>query len=125
MTMMLPNGEKAIRVNRDELLEALRKNRAAHREMFERAAVGYRKRAIEELDASLQDAKAGKKIRRSIGLVEPMDQTKDYDRVIRMLEMTVDQIVTIGAQEFQQYVMDDWSWKEQFTTSNAAYLGNG
>lgn len=121
--MMLPTGEKAIRVKRDDLLDALRKNRDAHRDTFEQAATGYRKRAIEELDASLQDAKAGKKIRRSIGLVEPMDQTKDYDRVIRMLEMTVDDVVTIGATEFQQYVMDDWSWKEQFTASNAAYLG--
>jgi hypothetical protein len=51
-----------------------------------------------------------------------MDQTKDYDRVIRMLEMTVDEIITIGAVEFQQYVMDDWTWKEQFTASNSAYL---
>jgi hypothetical protein len=120
--MMLENGEKAIRVKKDELLETLRKNRTLHQETFERALTGYRKRAIEELDASLQDAKAGKKIRRSIGLIEPMNQTKDYDRVIRMLEMTVDDIVTIGAGEFQQYVMDDWSWKEQFTTSNSAYL---
>jgi hypothetical protein len=123
LIMMLDNGEKAIRVKRAELLEALRKNRDTHKDTFEQATVGYRKRAIEELDSSLADAKAGKKIRRSIGLVEPMNQTKDYDRVIRMLEMTVDDVVTIGATEFQQYVMDDWSWKEQFTASNSAYLG--
>jgi hypothetical protein len=121
--MQMDNGEKAIRVKRGELLDVLRKNRAAHRETFERATIGYRKRAIEELDASLRDAKEGKKIRRTISLVEPMDQTKDYDRVIRMLEMSVDEVIVIGAHEFQQYVMDDWSWKEAFTSSNSAYLG--
>ena len=121
--MMMENGEKGTRVKRDELLEVLKKNRATHRETFERATIGYRKRAIEELDISLRDACEGKKIRRSIGLVEPMDQTKDYDRVIRMLEMSVDEVVTIEAHEFAQYVMDDWSWKEQFTASNSTYLG--
>jgi hypothetical protein len=119
--MMLDNGEKAIRIKRDELLDILKKNRADHRATFEKASKGYRERAIAELDASLKDAHAGKKIRRSIGLVEPMDQTKDYDRAIRMLELTVDEIVTIGNSEFAQYVMDDWAWKEQFTTSNAMY----
>ncbi len=114
---------EAIRVKRDELLKVLKENRTTHRDTFERATAGYRKRAIEELDASLRDAREGKKIRRAIGLTEPMDQTKDYDRAIRMLEMTVDEIVTIGAHEFQQYVMDDWAWKEQFTASNSAYLG--
>lgn len=122
--MMLENGEKAVRIKRDELLAVLKENRAAHRSMFEKATEGYRRRAIEELDRSLQDAKAGKKIRRAITLVEPMDQTRDYDRAIRMLEMTVDEIVTIGDKEFQNYVMDDWSWKEAVMTSNSAYLGD-
>ncbi len=37
-------------------------------------------------------------------------------------EMDVNENVTLDANEFSNYVMDDWSWKEQFNTSNSLYL---
>jgi hypothetical protein len=30
--------------------------------------------------------------------------------------------IELTEQEFAQYVMDDWSWKGQFTATNSAYL---
>lgn len=121
--MMIPGShEKGVRVNREELLTKIKANRATHKDTFEKAMVGYRKRAIEELDKSLADARAGRRIRAAIELVEPMNQTADYDMVIAMLEMCVDKEVVIATGEFQQYVLDQWHWKEQFTTSNMAYL---
>ncbi len=121
--MMLDNtnGQKGTRIKREALLEELKKNRDAHRAIFEKAVVGYRKVAIEELDRMLVEAKEGKRIRRGLELVEPMDQTKDYDRVIKMLEMSVDDIVILDSAEFAQYVMDDWHWKDAFTASNSTY----
>jgi hypothetical protein len=68
-------------------------NRDSHRHLFLKAQEGYRKLVIEELDRMLADAKAGRPIRRSISLTEPSDHTKDYDRVIAMLEMSVDDTV--------------------------------
>jgi hypothetical protein len=121
--MMLDNtnGQKGTRIKREDLLKELKKNRDEHRATFEKAVVGYRKVAIEELDRMLTEAKEGKRIRRGLELVEPMDQTKDYDRVIKMLEMSVDDVVILDSAEFAQYVMDDWHWKDAFTSSNAIY----
>lgn len=111
----------SIKVNKSELLTVLRENREKHRAIFLEATEGYRLAAIDELDKMLKDAKQGRQIRRSLSLVEPQDQTRDYDRVIRMLEMSQDDVVELAEHDFMQYVLDDWSWKRQFLLSNTAY----
>lgn len=111
-----------VKVKTSALLETLRTNRTAHRDTFEKAVVGYRKAAVAEIEGMLSDAREGRRIRRSVTLIEPMDQTKDYDRVIKMLEMSVDAEMEISEGEFAQYVCDDWAWKNQFRTSTMSYV---
>lgn len=111
-----------VQVKTEDLLVKVRENREGHRALFEQAIEVYRERAIEEIERILDDAKNGRKIVRAIGLVEPRDYTKEYDRVVAMLEMTVDSQIVISSQDFSRFVMDDWEWKEAFTTSTAAYL---
>lgn len=110
-----------IKVKKTDLLTTLKKNLDKHREIFLEAQAGYRKMAITEIEKLLEDARKGHKIRRSISLIEPVDQSRDYVRVIRMLEMSVDKTIELAEHDFMQYVMDDWSWKHQFITSNAMY----
>lgn len=110
-----------IRVKKSELLDILRKNRAEHRQIFEEAVEGYRHEVIKQLSQRLDDARNGKKIDISIRLNQPQDQTKDYDRVIGMLEMTVDDIIELDELSYQQYVMDDWNWSHNFLHTNSAY----
>jgi len=112
---------RGVTIKKEELKEVLIKNRTRHRAIFEEALEGYREAAIKLLDQALQDARDGKKIRTHIQLVEPMDQTADYDRVIRMLEMEVDDEVGLTADDFRMYVMDDWGWKGQFLAANIGY----
>jgi len=77
---------KDIRVQRIELLGKIKANRALHRDIFQRALVKFRERALEELDRRLLDIRHGRKIDLYIGLPRPEDHTADYDRVIQMLE---------------------------------------
>ena len=120
--MMLPDGRSGITVKKDELLSQLRENRSKHYEIFVEAQKGYREDIIKELDAMLHEARSGKSIRRAVALIEPQDHTRDYDRIIRMLEMSVTNTVFINEQEFAQYVQDDWGWKRAFTESASNYL---
>ena len=110
-----------VNLKRSELLAVLKKNRTTHRKIFLEAQDGYRKQAIAELDQFLAEAKAGKRIRRALTLIEPVDQTKEYDMAIRMLEMSVDKVVSLSDHDFQCYVMDEWRWKGQFEASNMSY----
>lgn len=105
-----------------ELIGILKKNRDAHRGIFEEAQKGYRIKVIELLDQALQDARQGGQINTAFELPVPQDHTSDYDRVIKMLEMSIDTRVELSEDYFAQYVMDDWSWKRQFMLSSAMYL---
>lgn len=110
-----------INVDKSHLIEILRKNRDHHREIFLEAQVKYRELVIEELDTMLKDARDGKKIRRAVSLVEPQDHTKDYERVIGMLELSTDTIISLAEHDYQRFVLDNWAWKEQFLYANSSY----
>lgn len=111
-----------VTVKRLKLLDAIRKNRKGHRAEFEKAIVGYRKAAISEIEAMLSDAKNNIRIARRLTLIEPEDHTADYDRVIMMLEMSIEPNIRLSSDVFRQYVMDEWAWMNQFKTSTASYL---
>ncbi len=111
-----------VKVKKDELLEKIKANRNTHTDVFERALVKYRELAIKELDAMLVEARQGKRIRRTVSLVEPVNHTTDYDRVIGMLEMHIEAEIELSAAEYQMYVDDDWGWKGQFTATNSRYV---
>ena len=113
---------ESVKVKRSDLLDRVRKNRATHRGIFEQAQSAYRAKAIELLDGMLKDARHGGKFARAVMIPEPEDHTEDYDRVIAMLEMSVDDEVEIGAHQFDQYVMDRWEWARSFGQTTLSYL---
>lgn len=115
-------NESRVTVKKDELLAVMRKNRSEHRGQFLAAQKGYRAAVIKELDAMLAQAREeGGQIKRSVSLAEPHDHTKDYDRVIKMLEMCVTEEITVTESQFNQYVLDEWGWKESFIGTNSNY----
>lgn len=111
-----------IKIKKDELLKATKANKESHRAAFLKAQEGYREEVIKELDRMLKEAREGKKIQRFINLPEPHDHTQEYETVIRMLEMCVDEEIEISTGEFNQYVMDDWGWKADFTATASNYI---
>ncbi len=104
-----------------KLLEAIKGNRDQHQHVFEEALLGYKEKIIEVLEENLEDARTGVMIDETIYLQRPVNHTRDYDRVLMMLEMSDDETHELSEQEFAQYVMDDWSWKRQFLMTNSAY----
>lgn len=115
----------SVKVKTAELLAKLEANRAEHKGLFEQAQAKYRDRVIEELDAMLAAAKKGDSLRTQVRLVAPEDHTADYDRVIAMLEMSVDAEVTLDAASFQQYVLNQWAWFARAMALNTTYSSGG
>lgn len=114
-------GMGMVRVDKQGLLTTVRENRDKHRAIFLDAVEGFRTKAVELLEARLADAKAGRRINIAFNLPTPVDQTRDYDKIIKMLEMSVDTQIELTQSEFSQYVMDDWTWKKQFSATNSIY----
>jgi len=114
---------KNILVTKTHLLEKLKENRAAHRGIFEEAVEGYRSEAVKQLEAHIERIKSGKMPTVFVRLEAPEDHTDEYDVVIGMLEMDLDDRVELTQADYRAYVMDDWNWKNQFLTSNSLYSG--
>lgn len=110
-----------VKVGRAELLDKVQTNRAEHRATFLKAQGKFREAVITRLDAMLADARDGKKVSQYVGLEAPRDHTRDYDRVIAMLEMSKDETITLSASEFESYVMDRWQWARQFGATVSSY----
>lgn len=115
---------KTIKVNKTELLTIIKKNRDNHHAVYEEAFEGYRKECIRILEQNLVALKSGKKVIVSFYEQAPQDHTNEYNLVIRMLEMDVDETVDLDQQQFSNYVDDNWNWKQNWTTSNTKYAAS-
>ena len=111
-----------VKVNKEDLLATLEENRVKHVADFKEAMVEYRKAAATELTAMLKQAKSKtEKITRAIKAPEPVSYEKSYATAIRMLNMSVDDIIELDEQEFKQYVEDAWTWQASFTSNTLMY----
>ena len=113
---------RTVTVDRDRFIELVTQNRNSHRAVFELALEGYRNRLTAELERRVRDLRRGRHVDQYIGLPEPEDHTGDYDRILAMAEMSIEDTLQLGDDEFAMYVMDQWRWKQSFSDSTKAYL---
>lgn len=122
---------REIKVRRNELLETVKQNRITHIEDYKNSVEGYKEAAIKEIDNAVKklkkqinDLKEGEMIKLAsimFSLPVPENHEKDYNQVIKMLEMSVDDELSIKSDEFACYVMDDWDWKDAWTNVASNY----
>lgn len=113
---------KEIKVNKYALREKLVSNREAHVKEFNEAHAAWVEAQIENHKAQIKSLKEkGKNASFDFG-AEPASEEKSYDRVIQMLDMSIDDAFTLTETEFSQYVMDEWSWSPVFKMTNSTYL---
>ena len=112
---------RTVRLHRDAFIAKVQDNRNNHRQVFEDALEGYRERWIRELERRLHEVRRGREIDQYFKLPEPEDHTEDYDRVLTMAQMSVDEVIELTEDEFARYVMDQWSWKHAFTRTTLMY----
>jgi hypothetical protein len=113
---------RKVTIKQNELLEVLRENRETHKTEYDDAYAGYLETCKETLTELLEEFEAGE--RETVQWTEfpPQTQVKEYDRVIRMLELSVDSEIELTAEEFANYVQDEWHWKGQWELSNSNYI---
>lgn len=117
---------KSVNVRRDALLAKLKENREKHVADYEKSLIGYRIEVLKVLEKALEKAKGGEYDNDNLYVMEhmPENHTSEYDQVIAMMEMSVDEIITLEASEVQQYVLDQWHWKANFAATTTKYIAN-
>lgn len=126
--MRSDSGEARWEFKVTDLLEKLKSNRDQHTVEAAEARSGYYDKAVSELEKLLDKAEkicaAGngtKAVSTYVNLTFPEDHTRDYDRIIDVLEMTNAETVRLTLGEFDKYVRDNWEWMESFKTSSSYY----
>jgi hypothetical protein len=115
------NGSSCVTAKKSEVLAEVRKNRIAHEAAYKQALVDYKESAVLELTEMLEKAKAGKPFNRTVGAAPPPNHVRDYDRVIKMMEMSVKEELVLSENEFSNYVLDEWNWKQAFNQTIGTY----
>ena len=126
---MMNIRQRSVNVSRVELLEKLKQNLEAHRKEYEEALVEYHTRLQEDLKLALKkvgrvvDIEELKSFRFSVAF--PQNHEKDYEEVIEMLEMSVDEHINLDSESFKAYIKNEWSWASSFNASKMAYATVG
>jgi hypothetical protein len=111
-------------MNRIELLDIVRANKEKHIAEFIEAVADYKALALKIAQSNIKFAKtADLEQFRNIKAMpaSPISYEDSYRRAIRMLELSVEDIIEVEEDVFNQLVLDEWSWKRGFTASTMSY----
>ena len=115
---------RSVKVKRTDLLAAVLTNLAKHIGEYDEAVEDYKAVAIKVAKENLKLANSGDLT--TIAKVRPMpappvSYEAEYNRAVKMLQMSVEEEIELEDDVFNQLVMDEWSWKRAFSVSNMAY----
>ncbi len=116
-----------IKVRVEDLLIKLVANRKQHVEDYEEAVEAYRKESINQMKARVELLETATNPEKFLkfNLNCPVTYQKIYDRVIKMLKMTSDDVVEINGTQFAEWTEDEWGWSESFLNNTLSYKAMG
>jgi len=114
---------KEVKVKVAEVLKIVRGNKAKHDLILKSALEAYWEKAEDILKKCLMDIEKRKTINQYLDLPVPTNHGVDYDRVIRMMELSVDKNVILDDVSFSKFILNNWDWKQEFVRVTTAYIG--
>lgn len=114
----------AVKVDRKKLLKIVTENKEKHIKDYNESVEDYKAAAIKLAEANLELAKSGdlEKIAKAKPMPgKPVSYESNYTRAIRMLELSVEKEIDVEEDVFNQLVLDEWAWKNQFIASASLY----
>lgn len=122
----------SVKINRVELLQIVRENLAKHQADYLEATEDYKVAAAKIAESNIKIAKSNQKILLQTFDVKNMkpfehytpiqrSYESDYKRAERMLQLSIEENIDVEEDVFNQLVLDEWSWKQQFVASSTMY----
>ena len=136
-------------VNRQQLVETLKKNLEKHVADYEEAKAGYRSTLLSKLEDAYQRAKVQidecyEKVKEevsqltddsiesqgnwvvllheiSVNMPVPKSYASEYRAAIDMAEWDVRETLELTSAEFNCFVRDQWDWQSEFQTLSTMY----
>ena len=114
---------KEVKVKVATVLKIVRGNKEKHDIILKSALEAYWEKAEDILKKCLLDIEKKKTINQYLDLPVPTNHSADYDRVIRMMELSVDKNVILDDVSFSKFILNNWDWKQEFIRITTAYIG--
>lgn len=115
-------NERQVKVDRGDLLKDVKANKERHVKEYEQAVTDYAdatKRCIQDLHRMIKKDPTGFSHHEAFNnLHKPRSYEREYEKVIRILECSVDEEVTISFEQHERWVLDEWHWKGDFQTNS-------
>lgn len=114
----------SVKVDRKQLLYIVRENQKKHVIEYLDAVEDYKAAVIKLCKQNMKLAKSEdvevlKQIKHFPE--KPLSYESNYTRAIRMLELSVEDVIEIEEYLFNQLVLDEWDWKQRFANLSASY----
>ncbi len=122
---MITSGRNSVNVSRIALLEQLKKNLAIHKTDYIEALAGYKVKLIADLKATLTKVESSTPEQvlnvSAVAFSRPISHEDDYNEIIDMMEVSVDEVINLDASSFKSYFKNEWSWSGGFNTQATMY----
>jgi hypothetical protein len=115
---------RSVKIDKKKLLAIVRENKQKHILEYNESVKDFKELAIRIATTNLEIANTGEldKISRIKTIPQsPTSHEKEYERAIRMLELSVEKEIEVEEDIFNQLVLDEWAWKHQFVASASLY----
>lgn len=126
---MMNIRQRSVNVSRTELLAKLKENLEAHRREYQEALVEFKARLVEDLKLAHKKVNKVENVEDlknfSFDIQFPQNHEKDYEEVIEMLEMSVDEHINLDSESFKAYIKNEWNWQHHFRAAKMAYATVG
>lgn len=120
---MRMNGNRSMTVKKAELLKRIRENEKTHAAAYAKAVIIYKKEALKQLAELTKMAKSGN-LTIKLNLTTPVDNRKNYKKIIDMFEMEIADEVVLSQDEYNEYVLDETEASRHALMSNSMYMAN-
>lgn len=114
----------AIKIDRVQLLGIVTENQKNHIAAYEESVADYKAGVLKLMASNLKLAKTGdlEQIAKIKNIpAKPISYEQNYSRAIRMLQLSVEEVIEVEEDVFNQLVLDEWAWKTNFVAAGSLY----
>jgi len=121
---MLNIHQRSVNVSRKQLLECLYENLEVHKREFAEAQTEFKERLLADLKKATEKVEGmtpEKLATFRFTFQYPQSHVAEYEGIIEMLEMSVDENINLDSESFKAYVKNEWSWSRGFEATKMLY----
>lgn len=117
----MQENSRKINIKKIDVIHSIKQNKAKHQEEYKVAVEAFKQEAIDKIKSAQEALDKGNFESVNINLTRPEDKSEEYDKLILMFEMEVDETVILSQGEFNEYILDENPFAIRARLSNTIY----